>query len=319
MKYIIGLLFLTTSLSLLGQVKIGDSPSQINQNSLLELESTNKVLVLSRVTTTQMNAISPLNGSLVYNIEEQCIFFYEGTNWKSLCNSSSREPGVIVTTRNIAPSFNNPGDFWIDNSSARYLVNLWDGATWIPLNDNPKSGVGAPNSTLIQNPIAGDIYVDEATGSLFTYNGTAWINTTGNGSSTVNNGINKNSDNVVQLGGALIKSTEITTDRANTLAIIGLEDAVENDETEIVVVEKNTGILKKISSSNLFQEEVILIIAEDNQSQFNTPLPITNSKKVNVYRNGVRISFTAINSNTIELEPEAICYQNDEIRIVQFH
>jgi len=60
-----------------------------------------------------------------------------------------------------------------------------------------------------------------------------------------------------------------------------------------------------------------LTIAINGQDLFSTPATITNSNNIDVYRNGVKIGFTVINATTIKLETEAVCYQNDEIRIVQ--
>lgn len=60
-----------------------------------------------------------------------------------------------------------------------------------------------------------------------------------------------------------------------------------------------------------------ITIAINGQDEFSTPLTITNPNKLNVYRNGVKIGFTVMNTTTIKLETEAVCYQNDEIRIVQ--
>ncbi|WP_298326789.1 hypothetical protein [uncultured Dokdonia sp.] len=81
--------FLLLSISAFGQVKIGDNPNTINGSSLLELESTNKVLVATRVSTSQMNAITPLSGGLVFNTDENCFFQYTGSNWQSLCQIAS--------------------------------------------------------------------------------------------------------------------------------------------------------------------------------------------------------------------------------------
>ena len=89
MKKITILLFLILSMSVFGQVKIGNNPSQIDQYSLLELESSNKVFVLSRMSTTEMNAVEPLQGAMVYNLDDKCIYVFQGTSWKSLCNSGS--------------------------------------------------------------------------------------------------------------------------------------------------------------------------------------------------------------------------------------
>ena len=57
--------------------------------------------------------------------------------------------------------------------------------------------------------------------------------------------------------------------------------------------------------------------AVDGQLLFTTPLPITDTQKIDVFRNGARISFTQIDANTIQIDKEATCYQGDEIRIVQ--
>lgn len=66
------------------QVKVGENPSSIHSSSILELESSDKVLVISRMTDTQMNAIQPLRGALVFNTDQNCVFMYDGTSWISL-------------------------------------------------------------------------------------------------------------------------------------------------------------------------------------------------------------------------------------------
>ena len=78
-------IFLSLSFFSYSQVKVGSNPNLINQNSLLELESSDKVLVVTRLTNTQMNAITPLNGALVYNTDENCLFQFRNNVWVSLC------------------------------------------------------------------------------------------------------------------------------------------------------------------------------------------------------------------------------------------
>ena len=73
------------------------------------------------------------------------------------------------------------------------------------------------------------------------------------------------------------------------------------------------------SINSLAEQEQVVIIATDGQLQFTTPLPITNEDNIKVFRNGAFVAFRAVNANTIEIEPEAICYKNDKIRIVQLH
>lgn len=77
-----------------GQVKIGDNPETIDVASLLELESSARVLVLTRVSNTEMSAINPLNGALVYNTDEKCVFYYDDSTWVNLCNINNGTDGT---------------------------------------------------------------------------------------------------------------------------------------------------------------------------------------------------------------------------------
>ncbi|VXB12472.1 beta strand repeat-containing protein [Maribacter litoralis] len=70
-----------------GQIKIGDNPQNIDASSVLELESTSKVLVITRVTTAEMEAITPQRGGMVYNTDTECINYYDGTQWINLCDA----------------------------------------------------------------------------------------------------------------------------------------------------------------------------------------------------------------------------------------
>lgn len=300
------IVFLLSAQILFSQVKIGDNPSIIDANSILELESNNKVLVITRLNQFEISALKPLSGAIVYNTDAKCVFVFDGSVWKNLCDNP------VITINASMPSTNNSiGDFWFNNTNN--VVSLWDGSQWLPININPRRGNGAP-TTSIFNALAGDIYVDQNTGDIFTYNGTNWVAL--NQSLNVNNGVSLNS-NVIQLGGSLVTPTVITTNGINTLAIQGLEEIMLDDDTSIVVVNDTTGELKKIATSNLIEQFQVVLTAVNGQIQFNTPLPYTDIDKLDVYRNGTRVAFTAINPTTIELEPEALCYNGDEIRIVQ--
>ncbi|WFO17917.1 hypothetical protein M601_010150 [Cellulophaga baltica 4] len=101
---IIAFLFLGSG-QLQAQVKIGNNPQTINPSSLLELESIDKAFVVSRVTNAQMNAITPLEGAMVYNTEEQCIHYYDGLQWINICEAF----GDTLTFTSEA--LENPGNF----------------------------------------------------------------------------------------------------------------------------------------------------------------------------------------------------------------
>ncbi len=94
------LLALFTGSFLCAQVKIGENPQNINPASVLELESSDKVLVITRVTTAQMNAITPSQGALCYNTDLQAVHFYDGTQWVNL-NSATDNTEHVFTTEPI--------------------------------------------------------------------------------------------------------------------------------------------------------------------------------------------------------------------------
>ncbi|RMB56372.1 hypothetical protein EAX61_14920, partial [Dokdonia sinensis] len=117
MKKILLLLFvLSFGYSAFAQVKVGDNPNTIDSSSLLELESADRVLVITRVTTVQMNAITPLAGALVYNTDEQCLFQYNGATWSSLC---------VMINETVSPLINNnDGTYtYTDETGATQLID----------------------------------------------------------------------------------------------------------------------------------------------------------------------------------------------------
>ncbi|MGI9549849.1 MAG: beta strand repeat-containing protein [Aurantibacter sp.] len=91
---VILLLALFAMPSIYGQIKIGDNPQAISPTSVLELESNDRVLVITRINTAQMDAIVPNQGAMVYNTDTQCVHYYDGTQWVNLCNSA----GLVFTT-----------------------------------------------------------------------------------------------------------------------------------------------------------------------------------------------------------------------------
>ena len=129
-------------------------------------------------------------------------------------------------------------------------------------------------------------------------------------------------DGAVELGGTLTKPTTITTSATNTLTINGLQEetAFDVDTDEVLIIDQPSGVIKRTSVAGLMaveQKESLVVATNDGDRDFDTPLKITNAQKINVYRNGARVSFTTVDDDTIRLESEASCYKGDEIRIVQ--
>jgi len=111
------------------QVKIGNNPNSIDSSSILELESVEKVLVITRVTTLEMNAISPLNGALVYNTDVDCVFQFNGSVWESLCDSVNQAITAIVD--------NDDGTFtFTDENGDQTIIDITNLETLTTLEDN---------------------------------------------------------------------------------------------------------------------------------------------------------------------------------------
>ncbi|WP_459213057.1 hypothetical protein, partial [Aquimarina rhabdastrellae] len=128
------------------QVKVGENPDQIHNSSLLELESADKVFVLSRVNDNQMNQISPLAGGMVYNTDQNCVFQYNGTNWVSLCSNTN--PNETIT-------------FILDNNDGTFSYTNENGDTTI-----------IDKAQLVDNNNGTFTFINGATSTNITFNGT---------------------------------------------------------------------------------------------------------------------------------------------------
>ena len=87
MKKFLFLLALLGPTILLAQVKIGAHPESIDAGSILELESSNKALVLTRLNNEQMLGLNPLRGALTYNSDTACLHYHNGIQWINLCTA----------------------------------------------------------------------------------------------------------------------------------------------------------------------------------------------------------------------------------------
>lgn len=238
---------------------------------------------------------------------------------------------VADNLSNIPITDNESGDIiWVADVDGTGLSSLmvWDGNQWqlAQMNYDPTNELGlvvalnnADRDLQYSAPTPGDQVWNLSCECIQVYDGTSWVNINALDAIAASNGVNIATNNTIKLGGQLDEPTILATDATNTLSVTGLEESTSTLDTNVMTVNTSSGVITRSSLANLFQEEVTLTIAaNDGQSQFATPLPIASPSKVNVYRNGVRIGFTLLNTTQVELEPEAICYAGDEIRIVQF-
>lgn len=234
---------------------------------------------------------------------------------------------IVNTLEELTPPYNLGDLIWITNFGPNNNPTLliWDGNNWIPVNEDydPTNELGLvvvtddnERDTQFARAVDGDQVWNKSCKCIQVFNDPNWVSIT----TLALNGLTK-IDNTIKLGGTLTEATILKTNTTNTLAIEGLDESTDNEDL-FVVIDKNTGVLryqKAPTISTVSQKKELIIYATDGQIEFPTPLNITNVEKINVYRNGINISFTALNTNTIKLEPEAVCYENDKIRIVQLY
>jgi len=239
---------------------------------------------------------------------------------------------VVNDMINVPMADNDVGDIiWVLDADGlgNSSLMVWDGAQWHPaqMDFDPENELALvvaldDNDRDLQfpTPNTGEQVWNQACNCIQVYDSNGWTDISSLGTITATNGININAaTTTLKLGGALVEPTKLTTDATNTLSIDGLQETTSTLDKNIVLIDTSSGVISRTPLGNVFQEEVTLTIAaNDGQNQFATPLPITTPNKVNVYRNGVRIGFTVLNTTVVELESEAVCYAGDEIRIVQF-
>ncbi|ALU74559.1 hypothetical protein AUW17_04445 [Tenacibaculum dicentrarchi] len=129
----------------------------------------------------------PLQGALVYNTTDKCVFMYNGAAWVSLCNLATSS--VEVTPAAAAPANPNKGDFWINTTTNQ--TSLFDGTNWVLLNSTTNTGSSVKittDPTAPTNPNNGDFWVTNNETKIWDATTSTWVllNSTTNTGSSVN-------------------------------------------------------------------------------------------------------------------------------------
>lgn len=290
------IILVALALPMYGQNKIGDNPTVIQPGSLLELESMTKGLRLPRIVLNDVHLWTldgtPVTGMLIFNetgTAAKGIYYWstELTQWVRVVNSA--ELATLIANNTIVSN----------TSTDNTLSTTVNGKTGQGVNIINSNSLNITNGLLTStvNGVASSPSVNVVT--------------------SANNGLSASYGNV-QLGGVLTKPTTLSASVGNTLAITGLQQGDANADS-LLVTTPNVGIVKKISSKALGvnQAKSIAYASSNGQILFATPTAITDIKKIQVYRNGISVEFTKTDATHIELDPQAACYTNDEVKIIQ--
>ena len=190
-KYMLTIGFVITlwSISALAQtdLKIGNSPGAITASSVFEAASTTKGILIPRMTTAQMNAISsPANGLMIYNTTDGCIYVYRTSVWLSTCSPTYAmawgllgNSGTVDGTNFIGTTDNIPFNIQVNSQKAGRIDHLLLN-TFLGYQASNGNTTGTGNTTMgyrvLNANTTGSNNTALGTSALFT-NTNAWGNT----------------------------------------------------------------------------------------------------------------------------------------------
>lgn len=131
------LLLFSFNLSLTSQ-NVGINTTDPDESALLELQSTEHGFLPPRLTTMQRDAIvSPATGLIIYNLTENCINYFDGIQWLSLCGSGESSEVIIdVEPINVTECEGQDALFSVDATGAvSYQWQVNSGGSWTDITD----------------------------------------------------------------------------------------------------------------------------------------------------------------------------------------
>jgi hypothetical protein len=148
-------------------VKVGDNPTTISNSAVLEVESTNKGVLLPRVALTSSTDVTtvagPTNGLLVYNtgtggLDYIGYVYWNGTEWRTFVNSSTASATLSdfsCTSAIASPSSYTSGIPY--NGTIRVPYQGGNGGQYPAQSVGPVNGLTVSRAAGVLNIGAGEI------------------------------------------------------------------------------------------------------------------------------------------------------------------
>ena len=136
---LIGILLLTSSIAVAQNVGINNIGSNPDPSAMLDVVSTDKGMLVPRMTTAQRTAIAnPATGLLVYDNTTNAFWFFNGTAWTALTGSAGDNLGNHTASQNLALGghwisrdgdnegiqISNPGHVGIETPATGYKLTI---------------------------------------------------------------------------------------------------------------------------------------------------------------------------------------------------
>ena len=156
------------------QVKIGDNPTTINSNSILELESNNKGILCPRIALNDVNSVAPLSGTvtesmLVYNASgtvERGFYYWNGSKWvKLMTDVETRSNYVLVKSESDLPA-PVAGVITLTANTLYEINGTVNVTNKINLNECTMMGMDHMNDKLVYTQSSGELFTGANGGTL---------------------------------------------------------------------------------------------------------------------------------------------------------
>ncbi|MGN6294510.1 MAG: hypothetical protein ACTHMV_17305 [Chitinophagaceae bacterium] len=137
-------LFLSSTIFVNAQLKVGDNPTSIQKSSILELESTRQGLLLPRLAdTTAINALTPPDGMIIFLNTDKSLRLRSNGSWKKIADLSEANSNWSLNGNSgTDPSLN-----FIGTVDGQPLVMKTSNAERLRINANGDVGIGTANPT----------------------------------------------------------------------------------------------------------------------------------------------------------------------------
>ncbi|MDR6404495.1 MULTISPECIES: hypothetical protein [Chryseobacterium] len=138
------------------QGNVGINTSSPNSSALLELSSTTKGFLPTRMTTAQRDAITPKpEGLMIYNLDIHCMQYWNATKWVGDCDGGGSSGGNTITNCTTTALNGNytEGTVMTSGNTIVLAVNVTQLGAW-SASSNTANGVtfsGAGNFTVLGN------------------------------------------------------------------------------------------------------------------------------------------------------------------------
>ncbi len=160
------------------QVKIGNNPTQLNANAVLEIESVNKGLLLPRVALVNTANAAPMTsfnrGMVVYNTANvndvtPGIYYCDGAKWLKMAAGGTSSSSLPVWSLD-GNAFTSPGIHFVgttDNASLRFRTNNIERMSitengWVGIGTNaPAAALQVKGQVVIDTLTAGNAATDQ--------------------------------------------------------------------------------------------------------------------------------------------------------------